>query len=406
MLRLLLAVPLSIIHCATALAVICAGWPSGVSAAAPGCPFCPPTQPTFSERLSQSDVAGLAKWVSSKEIKEKDDEVGTASTVFEVVDVLRTDDKKQFAPKSNVTLEFLREGKPGDLFVLFGKREDGKIAWSAPVEVTEESYQYIREVPAFEKPADERLRFFLRCLELADQTIANDAFAEFSRARYDDVAAMADKLPREKLRRWLESPETTKIRLGFYGLMLGLCGNDSDAAFLEAQIFSPVEPDAVRLGIDGMMGGYLLLRREQGLKRLVDGKLQVADTAATDLFALLNALRFAGEYCRDRIDLADLQAAMRQFLDRDEFAEVVLPDLARWKDWSVLDRLIAQYGQEPFETDSGKLKIIQFAQACAKDTQTDGEIPERVAAAKQFLSKIEQESPDLIRQTRRSAPLK
>lgn len=217
---------------------------------------------------------------------------------------------------------------------------------------------------------------------------------------------MADQLPREKLRRWLESAETTKIRLGFYGLLLGLCGDDTDAVFLEEQIFSPVEPDAVRLGIDGMMGGYLLLRREQGLKRLVDGKLHVADTAATDLFALLNALRFAGEYCRDRIPLADLQAAMRQFLDRDEFAEIVLPDLARWKDWSVLDRLIAQYGQAPFETDSGKLKIIQFAQACAKDLQTGGETPQRVSAAKQFLSRIEQESPDLIRQTRRSAPLK
>ena len=29
--------------------------------AAPGCPFCPPTQPTFSEQLSDSDVACLVK---------------------------------------------------------------------------------------------------------------------------------------------------------------------------------------------------------------------------------------------------------------------------------------------------------------------------------------------------------
>lgn len=388
------------------LVVIGIGWCSAELTAAPGCPFCPPTQPTFSERLSQSDVAGLAKWVSATQTKNKDDEVGEAKTNLEVVDVIRTDNEKQFAPKSKVTLDFLREGTPGDLFVLFGKREDGKVGWSAPVEVTEVSYQYIRQAPAYEKPAQERLRFFLKCLELNDQTIANDAFAEFSRARYEDVAAIADQLPREKLRRWLESPETTQIRRGFYGLLLGLCGDESDAAFLEAQIFAPVEPDSARLGIDGMMGGYLLLRGEQGLKRLVEGKLQVADTAATDLFALLNALRFAGEYGRDRIPLADLQGAMRQFLDRVEFAEIVLPDLARWKDWGVLDRLIANYGHEPFETDSGKLKIIQFAQACAKDSRTDGGTPQRVAAAKQFLSKIEQESPDLIRQTRRSAPLK
>jgi hypothetical protein len=97
---------------------------------------------------------------------------------------------------------------------------------------------------------------------------------------------------------------------------------------------------------------------------------------------------------------------MRTFLDRDDFAELVLADLARWKDWSVLDRLVAQFGQEPFAHDAAKLKIIQFAQACLKDRPADGETPPRIVAAEAFLKRAESESPDLFRQTRRLLPIK
>ncbi len=376
---------------------------SQAAQAAPGCPFCPPTQPTFSEQLADSDAACLAKWVSVTETKSEDG-IGSATTTFEVVEPVRAG-STQLSAGSKITVDFLRMGKPGDLFFLFGKAGDAGIGWAAPVEVTEDSYQYIRQAPALEVPAEKRLKYFFKFLETSDSVIANDAFAEFSRAKYEDVAQLAATFPREKLRRWLEAPETSKVRLGFYGLVLGLCGNDEDAKFLAGQIFSPVAPDDVRLGIDGMMGGYLLLTRSAGLKQLVDGKLRQPDTASTDLFAVLNALRFLWEYCRDRLPAAELRQALELFLERSEFAELVLPDLARWKNWDILDRLISQYGQEPFDYDAAKLKIIQFAQACAKDKSVEGKTPEHVAVAKAFLVRMEKESPDLIRQTRRNIPL-
>lgn len=385
------------------LAVVVFWMVGGSAVAAPGCPFCPPTQPTFSEQLADSDAACLVKWVSATATKSEDD-VGSATTTFEVIEVVRAPESP-LEKQSKITVDYLRTGKPGEWFFLFGKRDEGRIAWSAPIAVTEDSYQYIRQAPAIEVAAEKRLKYFLKFLEVSDSVIANDAFAEFSRAKYEDVAQLSGALPREKLRGWLESPETTKIRLGFYGLLLGICGNEDDSRFLQDQIFAPVVPDDIRLGIDGMMGGYLLLTRAQGLQKLVDGKLRVSKTASTDLFAVLNALRFAWEYCRDRLPAAELQRALELFLDRNEFAELVLPDLARWKDWSVLDRLIAQYGREPYDYDAAKLKVIQFAQACTKDKSDEGETPARVAAAKKFLARVETESPELIRQTKRNLPL-
>jgi len=372
--------------------------------AAPGCPFCPATQPTFSEQLAQSDVACLVKWVSATET-EDENEFGAAMTHFEVVEVVRPGEQK-LAKQAKVTVDFLRSGKPGDLFLLIGTRGDEKIAWSAPIEMSDDSYQYIRQAPAFEAPADKRLKYFLKFLEYNDPLIANDAFAEFSRASYVDVASMAESLPREKLRRWLADDETTKIRLGFYGLLLGLCGNDDDAKFLDSRIFAPVAEDDVRLGIDGMMGGYLLLQGDAALDRLIEGKLKAGDTQRTDLFAVLNALRFAWEYQRERLQPEKLQAALRLFLDRNEFAEIVLADIARWKDWSVLERLLAAYGKPPYESKSSKLKVIQFAQACVKDVPKDDSAPERIVTAKAFLANVERESPELIQQTRRPLPLK
>lgn len=368
------------------------------------CPFCPPTQPTFAEQMAESDVACLVKWVSVSQ-SENTEEIGSAKTMFSVVETVRSGDPP-LKPKSQVTIDFLRTGKPGNLFFLFGKAEDEKTNWSSPVEVSEISYQYIRQAPATEAVAEARLKYFLKFLEFSDPVVANDAFAEFSRARYEDVAQLSEQLPREKIRKWLESPETPKVRLGFYGLLLGLCGNEDDAEFLEHQIFAPVAEDDIRLGIDGMMGGYLLLRHEAGLKKLVDEKLKNPDTQRTDLFAVLNALRFTGEFSRDRLPLSDVQAAMRLFLDRDEFAELVLPDLARWKDWNILDSLIARYGREPFDLDGAKLKILQFAAVCAKDTSTEGDVPAQVAKAKQFLDRMETEAPDLVRQVRRTSPSK
>ncbi len=89
-----------------------------------------------------------------------------------------------------------------------------------------------------------------------------------------------------------------------------------------------------------------------------------------------------------------------------KFAELVLADLARWKDWTVLERLIDGYGKAPFDHDGAKLKIIQFAQVCSKDKSETDQIPVQVAKAKSFLERVEQETPDLIRQTRRTIPLK
>lgn len=362
--------------------------------AVPGCPFCAPSDPPFSDRLARCDAALLVKWVSLV----SDEKSGTETTTFSVEQVFRAT-QTRFQPTDVVRWNYGRDGKPGDQFLLIGAEVEGAIEWEQPVALTGEYlFAYIRAVPPPE--SQDRLAFFLKFLEFPDAEIRNDAYAEFSRAQYKDVAALAPRLPREKLRTWLKSTDPQiQVRLGLYGMMLGLGGDDSDAEFLEQLIFRVPEPDKPRFGIDGMMAGYLLLRGERGLESLLKRKL--ADPAGEDdLIALRSALIFLWEYSRDRVPGLAIRAAMRQYLDRPNLAVSVVENLARWKDWESLDRLIMSYGKEPFDSNLSRQKIVAFALICERDgnAATDGPT-DSARKARQFLQTLD---PDFVQTVERT----
>lgn len=367
------------------------------ASAVPGCPFCGPTDPPFSQRLAQCDAAVQVKWVSlvSDEVKQ------TETTTFEIVEVVKNWERP-LKEGQRVTLPFGRDGQPGDLFLLIGKydEDDKSLNWELPVQLNGEYlYPYIRQVPSPEAP--DRLTFFLKFLEFSDAEIAGDAFAEFSRAQYKDVAALAPMLPRGKLHKWLSSKDPAmQVRLGLYGMLLGLSGDDSDAKFLESLILTLPDPERPRFGIDGMMAGYILLQRERGLDKLLAAKFD-DPLAEDDLLPLRNALVFVWDYARDRVPTETLQAAMRRYLDRPRLASSVLPDLARWKDWSVLDRLIKSYGEAPFDADLAKQDIVKFALVCERDgLKKSADAPPATALeARQFLNGLD---PDFVRGVERS----
>jgi hypothetical protein len=48
-------------------------------------------------------------------------------------------------------------------------------------------------------------------------------------------------------------------------------------------------------------------------------------------------------YSEGRIEKSRLRASMRILLDRPELADLVIADLARWKDWEIQDRLMDIY---------------------------------------------------------------
>ncbi|SFI00450.1 hypothetical protein [Planctomicrobium piriforme] len=374
------------------------GLTNGLAAAtAMACPFCSSPSLTLSEQLSGAQAAVLVQWSSGKEAKRDEGFVG--STTYEILQVVR-DESHQLKKGSTITLDRYRIAKPGDLFLLFGSVNEGQVEWSSPLEVTETSFNYVVQAPSKESPSVERLAYFLKFLEFPDQMIANDAYAEFSNAPYDDIVPLSSRMPREKLREWLANPNVTPTRIGLYGLMLGLCGQKDDAEFLKAEVLK--ETDTFRLGIDGVMAGYLLLTGNQGLEVIEQSKLSNSQVPFSETFAAMQALRFMWQYAKGRIPADDLRAAMRILLNRPNLADLVIVDLARWNDWSVMDRLMSMYSDDAYQVPSVKRAIVRFMLIAEKDpVPPSAEPPAHIAQAKANLALLREKDPKTVKAAER-----
>jgi hypothetical protein len=370
------------------------------------CPFCPPSSPTLAEQRASADFVFLCQWVKTTATDD------AAATHFSVVQVVKQPDKTAWKKGDPLVLNFLLMSKPGNLFLIFGRGGDEFQDWDLPIEITEIAFEYLRQAPPPSEPAAERLKYYARFLEYPDALIAGDAFAEFGRAKYQDVASVAGMFSREKLRTWLarDNPEkdaTAILRRGFYGLVLGLCGNADDAQFLEKVVLRPPRSDEMRLGIDGMMAGYLMLTGPEGLKNMSLAKVANREMPSSETYAFLGALRFLWDYGDERIPRDDLRAAMRGMLERDELAEVAAVDLARWEDWSVMPQLAAAYGKGAWQDEKARRTIIQFAQVCSRQVAADAPadmVTEPVRVARALLKRVETEEPELLKTNRGVLP--
>lgn len=362
--------------------------------AASACPFCPGAQTTLSERIASSDALVLAQWVSAQ----RKSETNPALTTFQVVhtaknpgDALQRNDL--------IRLAGYQAGNRGDLFLLLGKR-DTAIAWEDPLEITETAYQYILQAPPPETRAQDRLVYFLKFLEYPDELIAGDAYFELANSDYKDIVPLADKLPRERLRKWLAKPDFTNPRLGLYGMLLGLCGTQEDAELLARHVTAPTKE--FRLGIDGMIGGYLLLTGEEGLDVIDARKLRDAEAPTTEMFSTLQALRFIWTYGEGKIGRERLRESMRILLDRPDLADIAIADLARWKDWSVQQKLMQLYDHKDYQSQHVGRAIISYMIAASRDVPKDAaKPPKHVVNAREHLATLRKKDPEAVRRAER-----
>jgi len=359
------------------------------------CPFCSAPSLTLTEQLAQSDAVALVQWVKGT----KPDEQQAGSTKYKIVDLLKGP-KKELNKGDKVSLVRYRVGKPGDLFVLMGT-QGTVIEWGSPLEVSETGYQYMAQAPSPEAPIKKRLAYFLKFLESQDQLVANDAYGEFANAPYEDIAGIAELMPRERIRSWIADPETPATRMGLYGLLIGLCGSAEDVRLLQQKITQKTED--FRLGIDGVMSGYLLLTGEEGLDVIDEYKLKDREVPFSETYAAMQALRFVWQYTENRISKDRLRKSMRILLDRPELADLVIADLARWKDWSVQDELMALYDMPNFNIPSIKRAVVRYMLVCAKDAPEGdaAETPDHVDDAQENLELLRKKDPKTVREAER-----
>jgi hypothetical protein len=75
------------------------------------------------------------------------------------------------------------------------------------------------------------------------------------------------------------------------------------------------------------------------------------------------ALRFHGTE-GGVLDRKKIVKSMHHILERPELADLVIPDLARWEDWTPMDRLVQLFKEANEESSWVRVPVINYLRAC------------------------------------------
>ncbi len=368
-------------------------------AAAPvrACPFCSAVSLTFAQEIAQSEVAVIAKLVEPPPATALEPTATgpLPKGKFEVVEVLKGGDLVAAAGHAGADAKpietIMLDAQPiGTTFLLMGVEPPG-LVWSSPIRVGERAIAYLKQLGDLPEKGPERLTFFLGHLEDEDETLTRDAYDEFAVAPYDDVKGLKAKLDAAQLLAWIENPKVPANRRRLYATMLGICGTPAEAeriaAILEGKGVAAEQPE-VRNGLDALIACHVALEGDKALD-LVDRLFLARDGKGkevpfTETYAAVMALRFLGEES-DLVPRERVLKSLKLLLDEPKLADLVIADLARWQDWSAIDRLVTIFKDAQADNIFVREPIVNYLRACP--------LPEAAAAVKE----LEAIDPEAVR---------
>lgn len=361
---------------------------AGRAERAESCPFCNAVSMTLSEEIKSADAAIIGRLIKlPPQPTTESSAADAAKATFEVVDVLKG--PAMLEPKQKIEILYFGQEPAGSLFMIIGS-DPKQLAWGTPTPLSGRAAEYVKRLPKLPEAGPKRLVFFLGYLEDKDSLLASDSYDEFAKTPYADVQAIKDQMPHEKLLAWIKSPDTSTSRRRLYLTMLGICGTPADVPFLKKTI--ETEDRQVRAALDALIACYLNLTGANGVGLVEDLFLKNKKAEYTDTYAAIMALRFHGQETTI-VPRARLTEAMRYMLDRPQLADLVIPDLARWQDWSVMDRLVKLFKDADEDSIWVRVPVINYLRACP--------LPE----AKQHIVELAKVDPEAVKRASQFFPL-
>ncbi len=349
------------------LAAIC-----GTPTMATACPFCNALSQTLRQEMEAMDAVVIATAMQSDATRNRE----TGQILMKVDVVLKGD--QWIKAGTEVKAVYYGEVKEGRRFMLSGV-DPNDLQWSC-LPITERSEKYIIAVTKLGDDPVERLRFFYDYLEDKDSMLSRDTYDEFAIAPYTAIQKLAPEMDHDQLVQWLQDPELSTNRKRMYLTMLGVCGSKKDLPMLQTMLKSTQK--STRGGLDALIACYLTLAGEEGLPLVNELFLANKKAPYADTYAAIMAIRFHGTE-GNVIARSALVESLHHVLDRTDLADLVIPDLARWKDWSQIDRLSKLFVESDEDNNWVRVPVVNYLRACP--------LPEAAAELKR-LEKLDPES--------------
>lgn len=288
---------------------------------------------------------------------------------------------------SQVETNYYGDGKKDRTYLLMAT-DAPNLMWISPLPLSAQAKEYVLRLPSLAKDAT-RLEFFQEHLEDPDEMLARDSYDEFAKAPYDDVIALKEKMHRDRIIGWLNDSEIPATRRRLYFTMLGICGQPEDTQFLEEMMRSSDRKK--KAGLDALIACYLLLKGEAGLD-LVDELFLKNDKAEyADTYSAIMAIRFHGNEAK-KLDRKRLIASLRHILGRPSLADLVIPDLASWEDWEVMDRLVDLFKTADEKSSWVRVPVVNFLRSCP------------LPKAEEYIEELERVDPEAVKRAKTFFP--
>jgi hypothetical protein len=242
--------------------------------------------------------------------------------------------------------------------------------------------EYARNVLALDpKDTVGNLAFYFRYLEHADAEVARDAFTEFAKAGDREIGLAAGRFDGARLRGWLKDERTPAEHLSVYALLLGLCGGEDDASYLQSLLNDT--SDRTVKAYDGILGGFMRLRPREGWEVALNTLRDERKPALVRL-AVIRTLRFwHGWQPRESRD--NILRCLAVVLGQSDWADIAIEDLRRWQMWDLTRDVLGLYGKKGYDAPLMQQAIIRYALACND------------AACRSFLDVRRRAEPEVVR---------
>ena len=144
---------------------------------------------------------------------------------------------------------------------------------------------------------------------------------------------------------------------------LSQCGTATDASLFDELLRKRQVDPTFDPGIDAAIACLIALDGERGLSRVERDFLANPDAEYVDTFAAIGAIRVHGTDLKV-LPRERLATALRHVLNRPALADLVISDLARWEDWSAIDRVVELFERATEETRFVKPAAVLYLKSC------------------------------------------
>jgi len=358
----------------------------GLPAALPACPFCKP-QLTLTNQINQASLVlygTLANATPGADFRE-------GTTDLQIDAVVKNHDTLK--GKKVVTLSrympFASNKKYKFLIFCDLLKEKIDPYSCLPVPADSDMPKYLKGALELKdvKDVGARLKFFFDYLDNADLEISNDAYHEFGNTDYRDYRDLAQKLPADKISKWLRDSKTPGSRFGLYASMLGHCGTEEDAKLLRSLLDDPQRRGSS--GMDGILAGYTMLKPKEGWTH-VRGLLKDTKRDFLIRHTALRAARFLWEFRPDLVEKTELVAGVCELLDDPNLADLAIDDLRKWGRPEIASRVLGLCSKPGYDIPIVRRSILRYALTFPQSTSAAEFVADRRKKDPQMVADVEE----------------